>query len=37
MRLEATAKRDEYNVWLTNEELEHLCHAAPSRPAIRRH
>lgn len=28
MRLEATAKRDEYNVWLTDDELDQMCRAA---------
>lgn len=28
MRLDATAKCDEYNCWLTDEELDQLCRAA---------
>jgi integrase len=28
MRLAATGKRDEYNVWLTDDELDQLCRAA---------
>ena len=30
IRLDATAKRDEYNVWLTDDELDQLCRAAPT-------